>query len=155
VWLSTVAEDAYLENATLVASAVAAAVLAGALVLRRPLAIPFALAVLAAPYVALLGFEADALDARAPVLAAALFAVAELAYWSLELRGSLADEPGTYLRRLSLLAALVVVSLVGGTAILALVAEVGTRGTALDVAGAAAALGAVALLALAAARRPG
>jgi hypothetical protein len=150
-----VAEDAYLARATLVATGAAVALLVGALLLRQPLPIPFALGVLAAPYVAILAFEADSLDARAPVLAAALFAVAELAYWSLALRGALADEPGTYLRRLSVLAALAVAALVGGTAILTLVASVGARGAALDVAGAAAALAAIALLALAAARRPG
>jgi hypothetical protein len=133
----------------------AAALVAGALVLRRPLAIPFALALLVAPYVAMLAFEAEALDERAPVLAGALFATAELAYWSLELRGTLADEPGTYLRRVSLLALLALGTVVGGTAMLALVSGVGARGTAVDVAGAAAALGLVGVVALAAARRSG
>ncbi len=123
--------------------------------MRQPLAIPVALVALAAPYVAVLGFEQESLDARAPVVAALLFAIAELAYWSLELRGALADEPGTYLRRISLLSLLVLGTIVGGSAILALVAEVGTRGTAVDIIGAAAALGAVALLAVAASRRTG
>jgi hypothetical protein len=150
-----VAEDDYLSGAALLAAGLAAALLAAALVLRLPVAIPAALILLGAPYVAVLGFEVDALDERAPIVAAALLVVAELAYWSLELRGTLADEPGTYLRRLSLLALVVVGTIVGGTAILALVAEVGTRGTAVDVAGAAAALGALALLAVAASRRTG
>lgn len=133
----------------------AAALLVAGLVLRRTVAIPVALALLAAPYVVVLAFEVDALDERAPVVAAALLAVAELAYWSLELRGTLADEPGTYLRRASLLALLVVGTVLGGTAILALVAQVGARGAAVDAAGAAAALGALALLAVAASRRAG
>lgn len=154
LWLSRAAEDEYLANAALLATAVAAGLVAAALVLRRPVAIPFALAILAAPYVAMLAFEVDALDERAPVLAGALFATSELAYWSLELRGTLADEPGTYLRRVSLLALLVVGTVVSGTAILALVSSIGARGTAVDVAGAAAALAAVALVALAASRRP-
>lgn len=149
------ADDEYLSSATLLATAVAAALVAGALLLRRPVAIPVALALLAAPYVALLAFELEALDARAPVLAGALLATAELAYWSLELRGTLADEPGTYLRRVSLLALLVGGTVVAGTAILALVSGVGARGAAVDLAGAAAALGALALLALAASRRAG
>ena len=76
--------------------------------LRRPIAIPAAIIVLAAPYVAGLGFEIDGLDTRAPLIAALLLAVAELAYWSLELRGTLSDEPGTYLRRVALLAGLTV-----------------------------------------------
>lgn len=153
LWLSRAAEDDYLSNATLLATAVACSLVAAALALRRPVAIPFALAILVAPYVAMLAFEVDALDERAPVLAGALLATSELAYWSLELRGTLADEPGTYLRRVSLLALLVLGTVVGGTAVLALVSGVGARGTAVDVAGAVAALGAVALLALAASRR--
>ena len=104
LWLAAIAEDGYLVRATLLAAFVAAAVLAGGLVLRRPIVIPGAVLVLAAPYVAALGFEIDGIDTRAPLLAALLFVVAELAYWSLELRGTLADEPGTYLRRVALLA---------------------------------------------------
>lgn len=123
--------------------------------MRRPAAIPVALALLATPYVAVLAFEQESLDARAPVAAALLFLVAELAYWSLDVRGPLADEPGTYLRRVSLLALLVLGTIVGGSAILALVAEVRAVGTAFDVLGAVAALGALALLAFAARRRTG
>jgi hypothetical protein len=100
-----------------------------------------------------LGFEADSLDSRAPVVAALLVVVAELAYWSLELRATLAEEPGTYLRRISLLSLVVLGTVVAGSAILALVGEIEARGTAVDLVGAAAALGAVALLAAAAARR--
>jgi hypothetical protein len=155
LWLSRAAEDDYLASATLLATGVACSLVAAALVLRRPVTIPFALAVLVAPYVAMLAFEVDALDERAPVLAGALLATSELAYWSLELRAPLADEPGTYLRRISLLALLVLGTVVGGTAILALVAGVGARGTAIDVAGAVAALGAVALLVVVASRRAG
>ena len=155
VWISVVAEDAYLANATLLATGIASALLVAALALRQPVAIPLSLALLAGPYVAVLGFEQESLDARAPVVAGLLYAVAELAYWSLELRGALAEEPGTYLRRISLLSLLVLATVVGGTAILALVAEVGAGGAVVDVVGAAAALLAVALLALAAARRTG
>jgi hypothetical protein len=138
-----------------VATGLAAALLVAGLVLRWPLVIPVTVALLAAPYTAVLAFEQDSLDARAPVLAAVLFSLAELAYWSLERRGTLADEPGTQLRRVSLLATLVGATVVGGTGILALVAETGARGPAVDLLGAAAALGALALLALAAARRTG
>ena len=127
--------------------------LAGGLVLRQAIAIPAAVCLLAAPYVASLGFELDGLDTRAPLIAAALFAVAELAYWSLELRVALADEPGTYVRRIALLAGLAVATIVVGTVVLAVVEGVTARGTALDLIGAVAAVGAVALLALAARRR--
>lgn len=99
---------------------------------------------------AVLAFETESLDVRAPFLAALLFAAAELAYWSLELRGALADEPGTYLRRIALLAALLVATLAAGTGLLALVEAVTAGGPGLDVLGAGAAVGAIALLALAA-----
>ena len=135
------------------ASFVAAGVLAGGLVLRRPIVIPGAILLLAAPYVAALGFEIDGIDTRAPLLAALLFVVAELAYWSLELRGTLADEPGTYLRRVALLATLAVVTVAGGTVVLVVVERIAARGIAIDLLGAASAVGAIALLALAAIKR--
>jgi hypothetical protein len=151
-WLAVAAESGYLTRATIVAAVVATVVLAGGLVLRQALAVPIAVCLLGAPYVARLGFEADALDTRAPLIAALLLAVAELGYWSLELRGTIADEPGTYLRRIALLAALFVGTIVAGTGILALVAVVATRGIAVDVVGVVAAAGAMALLVLAARR---
>jgi len=153
LWLATIAEDGYLVRATLLAAFVAGGVLAGGLFLKQPIVIPAAIIVLAAPYVAALGFEIDGIDTRAPLLAALLFVVAELAYWSLELRGTLADEPGTYLRRVALLATLAVVTIAAGTVMLAVVERVAARGVAIDLAGALAAVGAIALLALAAVRR--
>lgn len=135
------------------ATVVAPALVAAALALRRPVAIPAAICVLAAPYVAALGFEIDGIDVRAPLIAALLFTVAELAYWSLELRGTLADEPGTSLRRVALLAGLAVGTIAAGTGVLAVVEGISARGAAIDLAGAAAAVGAIALLALATAKR--
>lgn len=154
-WLSTIAEDGYLARATLLGAVLAAIVLAAGLLLRRPVAIPVAVCVLAAPYVARLGFEENGLDTQAPLLAGALFAVAELAYWSLELRGTLADEPGTYLRRIALLAGLVVGTIAAGTGVLALVEGIAARGATVDIVGAVAATVAIGLVALAATRRPG
>jgi hypothetical protein len=153
VWLAAIAEDGYLVRATLLATLLAAALLVVGLVLRWPIVIPAAVCVLATPYVAALGFEIDGLDTRAPLLAALLFVVAELAYWSLELRGMLADEPGTYLRRVALLAGLAVATIAGGTVVLAVVGAIAAQGTAIDLLGAAAAVSAIALLALAAVRR--
>lgn len=135
------------------ATVVAPALVAAALALRRPVAIPAAICVLAAPYVAALGFEIDGIDVRAPLIAALLFTVAELAYWSLELRDTLADEPGTSLRRVALLAGLAVGTIAAGTGVLAVVEGISARGAAIDLAGAAAAVGAIALLALATAKR--
>ena len=148
-WIAVVAEDGYLVRATVVATVVACVALAAGLVLRQPVVIPAAILLLATPYVAMLGFELDGLDTRAPLLAALLFAIAELAYWSLELRGTLADEPGTYLRRIALLSGLAVITVAGGTIVLALAERVPAEGSAFEVAGAAAAVGAIALVALA------
>lgn len=153
--MSTVADEAYLAQATLMTTSLAVAALAAALVLRRPAAIPAAIALLAAPYVAILVFETEGLDTGAPALAGALYVVAELAYWSLELRSRIADEPGTYLRRTAVLAGLALLAVALGTGLLVLVEVVAARGAAVDVLGALAAVGAIALLALAAPRRTG
>jgi hypothetical protein len=137
-------------NAALTATAVVL-VVAG-LAVGVALAVPVAVALLGTAYVALLGFEGDALDVRAPLVAAALLAVAELGYWSLELRGAVADEPGAYLRRLALLAAELAGVTTAGVVLLAIVQGVETGGPAIDVLGAVAAIGALALLALASRR---
>lgn len=131
-------------------AALAVVLLAASLRLRFPVLIPVAVAALGAEYVALLGFEGEALDARAPLVAASLLAVAELAYWSLELRGGVDDEPGTYLRRIALLVALLLGVAAFGIVVLAVVAAVPAQGPAFDVLGAVAAIGALALVALAA-----
>ncbi len=135
-------------NAT--AAIAATAVLAAGLAVRIALAIPVAVALVGAEYVTLLGFEGEGLDTRAPLVAAALLAVAELGYWSLELNGPVADEPGTYLRHLALLAALLLAVIGLGIPLLALVESVSTGGAAVDLLGAVAAVGALALVALAA-----
>jgi len=126
--------------------------LAGGLAFRFAPAIPLAVALLGVEYVALLGFEGEAIDLRAPLVAAALYSVAELGYWSLELHGPVADEPGTHLRRVTLLAGFLLATVALGVGLLALVEAVTARGAALDALGAAAAVGALALLALASRR---
>ncbi|MDQ3066897.1 MAG: hypothetical protein M3R12_07090 [Actinomycetota bacterium] len=151
-WLALVAEEDILLRANAVAAVAACVLLAGGLAVRFPLAIPVAVALLGAEYVALLGFEGEALDARAPLVAAALFTVAELGYWSLELRARVADEPGTYLRRVALVAGLVLLTLTLGTGMLAFVESVSAGGAAVDLLGAVAAVAALTLLALAARR---
>jgi hypothetical protein len=89
--------------------------------------------------------EEDALDQRAPLIAAALFALAELSYWSLELRQGVADEAGTQLRRIGLLSGLTLGVLALGVALLALVDGVRTGGPAVEALGV---VGAVATLTL-------
>ncbi len=153
MWLALSADEAYLTNWTLFATLVGTTALAGAVLLRRPAAIPFAVAVVVLPYVGILTLERENLDTSVPLLAALLFGATELAYWSLELRGNLEDESGTYLRRLALTTAFVVGMFAAGTAVLAVVEGFTTRGATFDVLGAAGALVVVGLLALAAAAR--
>lgn len=151
-WFAVLADDGYLANANVVVTVVALAVLAGGLVLRYPATVPAAITLLAAEYVGVLVFDTEALDTRAPLVAGALLAVGELAYWSLEVRGPVVDEAGTYLRRIALLALLVVGAIGLGAVVLVVVEVVEAGGVAFDILGAAAALAALALLAVSARR---
>ena len=132
----------------------AAAALAVGLAFRFAPAVPTAVVVLGACYAAVLGRDVERIDTRAPVVAAALFALAELAYWSTELRAAVADEPGTYLRRVALLAGWLLAVIAAGTIVLALVEAIEVGGIAVELVGAAAAVAALALVARAASRAP-
>jgi len=131
----------------------AVVLLAAGLVLRRPAAIPVSVALLGATYALRLLTQTDTLDGGAPLVGAALFTLAEIAYWSLELRDGVANESGSHLRRIGLLASLALGVVVIGFALLALVEAVGTTGAGIEALGVAAAVAALALLALAS-RRP-
>jgi hypothetical protein len=146
------ADDKHLARANLVAGVLALVLLAAGLTRTVPVGIPLAITLIGAEYVGIIGFEADALDTRAPLVAGALVAIAELAYWSLELRRRVVDEAGTYLRRIALLAALVLGVVGLGVGVMTLVETIAAGGIAIDIFGAAAALGALALLARAARR---
>ena len=148
--LAVAADGSVLTVANATAGGAAALLLAIGLALRIALTIPVAVALLGAEYVALLGFEGGALDTRAPLVAGALLGVAELGYWSLELRGAVADEAGTYLRRIALLATLLLGVMGAGVVLLSAVELVSAGGTVVDVLGAFAAVGALTLVALAA-----
>ncbi len=139
-------------NAT--ACVLAALLLAAGLATRIALAVPAAVVLLGAEYVALLGVEGAGLDSRAPLVAGAMLAVAELSYWSLELRSDVTDEPGAYPRRLALLAGLLVGVTTFGVVLLAIVEAVQAAGPAVDLLGATAAVVALLLLALAARSQP-
>jgi hypothetical protein len=60
------------------------AVTAAALAFRWPSVLPVGLAGVGAGYAIFLSLRAQTVDSRAPVVAAAFFAAAELAYWSVE-----------------------------------------------------------------------
>jgi hypothetical protein len=80
------------------------AVLALGLLIRQPLLLPWGIAGVGAGYAVFLSLRADTVDSRAPLVAAALFVAAELAFWSVEL-GVGRRERAVVLRRVSLLAA--------------------------------------------------
>jgi hypothetical protein len=148
------ADEPFLVRLNAAAGVFAVVVLVAGLALRFAPAVPVAIVLLAGAYAALLGHEVNGLDTRAPVVAAALFAVAELSYWSLELRRAVADEPGTYFRRAALLAIMLAGVIALGTVLLTIVEAVSAGGLAVDLVGAAAAVAAVALVALSARRAP-
>ena len=94
-----------------------------------------------------LAADRETVDASAPLVAAGLLLLAELAYWSVELRSSGRAETGLLVRRLTALALLVF-----GAVLLGLVVLVATTvplggGVVWDAVGVAAAAGALALLA--------
>lgn len=128
----------------------AVAALALALLARLASLVAVAVALLGAEYALLLALDGGPLDTRAAFVAAALYGVAELAAWALDLREAVADEPGMVLRRVALLAALGVATVVLGLGLLALVEAAGEGGRTLEAVGVVAAVGALALLALAA-----
>ncbi len=138
---------------TAAAGMFAVVVLASGLLLRIPAAVPTAVLVVGVEYAAVLAVQGDALDARAPVFAALLFAAAELGYWSLELRDAVADEAGAYLRRVGLLAGLTLGALALGQLLLGVVDISERGGIAVEAIGVVAAVAALAIVALAS-RRP-
>ena len=123
--------------------------LATALVTRLAVLVPAAVLLLGAGYASYLAFDDVPLDQGSAAFAAGLLAVSELAYWSLELRSTVPDEAGGYLRRIAFVAALGLATLGLGAALLAAV-ELGREGgiglEALGALAAVAALGIVAAL---------
>ncbi|HEY7729378.1 MAG TPA: hypothetical protein VH950_00585 [Gaiellaceae bacterium] len=111
-----------------------------------PSAIPVALALLGAEYAVFLGVDGIAVDARAPLVAAALLMTAELAYWSLELRAAIAEEAGAIARRVAFVTLLALLGMLLGAVMLALVDAAGGEGLWLEALGAAAALAALVLV---------
>lgn len=152
-WLALDAEHPVARWANVAAAAAALVLLGVGFAVRTPLAVPLAIAGLGAGYAAALALDDGPLDARAPVVAAALFLVAELAYWSLELRDAVADEAGAHLRRIGFLAALILGALAVGSGLLAVVDAGEGEFAGLELLGALAAVAALAIVALGA-RRP-
>jgi hypothetical protein len=146
-WLTAVSDEPT-SYGTGTAAVLAVLVLAVGLALRWASAIPSALVLLGGGYALFLGVEDVALDLRAAAIATVLLLTAELAYWSLELRADVTDEPGSYWRRLTMLALLGLGAMALSGALLALVDVAGRGGLAIEIAGAGAALGALLVLLL-------
>jgi hypothetical protein len=126
------------------------ALLAFGLATRWTSSVPVGLAGAGAAYAVFLAVRGGAVDARAPAIAAALFAVAELGFWSLE-RSPSRSERNVLLRRVVGLAAGAVVTALVGTLVLVL-ATGASGGVGLEAAGVAAAVLAVAAIARLASR---
>jgi hypothetical protein len=103
-----------------------------------------------AAYAVFLAVRNGAVDARAPAVAAALFAVAELGFWSLE-RSPSRSERVVLLRRVTGLAGGAILTALVGTLVLVL-ATGASGGVGLEAAGVAAAVLAVAAIARLASR---
>jgi hypothetical protein len=132
----------------------AVVLLSAAVTLEWSAGIGWALGLLAAQYLAsALPFD-SVVDARAPVVGAGLLLVAELAYWSIELRSPMRDEPAIHVARARAIGVLVAAGAAAAVVPL-LVAELPAAGQpALRVAGAIAVVCVVALLAWLSARAP-
>jgi hypothetical protein len=121
-----------------------------ALASRWTASFPFGVAGVGAAYALYLALRDGAVDARAPAVAAALFVVAELGFWSLE-RSASRSERTVLLRRLAALAGAAVATALAGSLIL-VVATGASGGVGLEAAGVAAAVLAVAAIARLASR---
>ncbi|MGH3103603.1 MAG: hypothetical protein ACRDN6_05845, partial [Gaiellaceae bacterium] len=110
--------------------------------------VPWTLVLLAGEYAAGLALRGDdVVDAGAPVYAAGLLLLAELAYWSLELRSPGREETRVVVRRLTALGALAFLSvLIGAFVVIVTAAPLG-GGLLWDAVGVAAAAGTLAILA--------
>jgi hypothetical protein len=126
------------------------ALLAFGLATRWTSSVPVGLAGVGAAYAVFLAVRNGAVDARAPAVAAALFVVAELGFWSLE-RSPSRSERAVLLRRVTGLAAgAILTALVG--ALMLVLATGASGGVGLEAAGVAAAVLAVAAIARLASR---
>lgn len=119
-------------------AAAGTAPLAAGLWRRRAVVVPWAL--LALGTATALSFSEEADPARAPLFAAGLLAVGELAYWSLETRESRPAVPGIAPRRIALLSGLVAASIALGAGLVSVARVEPGGGLLLETAGVAAAV---------------
>ena len=110
--------------------------------------LPWSVVALASAYASGLAVQDDpgVADGGAPLYGAGLLLVAELGYWSLDLRGPGREERRLLLRRAAALAALAFASVVLGAVVLSLTAVELGGGVVLDAVGVAAAAAALVLI---------
>ena len=108
--------------------------------------VPLAVALVGGTYAVELAIDDAPLDVSVPVIALSLLFAAELAYWSLDERCKATGDVGQGLRRAALVALGGVAAVVVSGGLLVLVDAVRTRGLALDVLGAVAAVAVLATL---------
>jgi hypothetical protein len=126
------------------------ALMALALFTRWRTTFPLGLALVGTSYGVYVALRSGAVDARAPAVAAALFAAAELGFWSLE-RTPSRSERAVLVRRVATLAVTVLLTALVGSLLLVL-ATGASGGVGLEAAGVAAAVLALALIARLASR---
>lgn len=117
---------------------------------RWPSLLPLGLAGVGAAYAVYLSLRSGTIDPRAPVVAAALFAAAEFAYWSIERQEGRAER-AVLVRRLALVGAGALGTAILGSVLL-LAAGGGSGGLALEAIGVVAAVLLLAVIAFLAAR---
>jgi hypothetical protein len=125
--------------------AAAALLLTLSLAAAFPALIPWPLVLLAAEYTWSLG--GGGIDQLSPLVAGVLLVIAELSYWSLELRGRTQDAERLTERRVGLIAALGIGSVALGGLVLAATSVQLATGIAGDLVGVAAAVAALAVVA--------
>jgi hypothetical protein len=118
-----------------------------ALARGRSWAVPWAVVVLGAAYAASLFLPERGVDREAPLFAAAFVLLAELSYWTLELRAPISPEPGMLERRAAVIAAIALGGLVLASVALAATAVPVGGGVLGDLLGVVAAIGALGLVA--------
>ena len=114
---------------------------------RAGLVAPGLVVVFAGYATSLVARDSAALEPAAPLVGGALLVVAELAYWSVELRGKEPEERSVVVRRLATLAALTAGAVVLGAGVLAATALPLGGGLVWNVVGVAAAVAALAVIA--------
>jgi hypothetical protein len=124
----------------------AVATLAAGVIVEWSAAIAWAAGLLGLDYILSVGFAGAATDARAPVIGAALLLMTEFAFWSIEQRAPIRDDPLVHLARARAVGALVAGGALLGTLPLLVSQSRVSGGPAVTVVSAAAAVALLAIL---------